>query len=182
MLNFSCLTARCVLLCKWASLREAELQAGGAAWEFINSCLGDECAPNRALLVTQQLVPCKMTFSFFSCSVLIIFLSKVFSQGWVLFSGCFSLAAHIAFSTWQCPQRIDVMNLCTRQSLNSALFVAGVPKGKCISEALWLLHEMVIVMHGRSAADLFLLVQMKITMMFQVGRKIISLISFQEEY
>lgn len=44
------------------------------------------------------------------------------------------------------------------------------------------LHEMVILMHGRSASDLFLLVQMKITMMFQVRRKIISLIAFQEEY
>lgn len=31
---------------------------------------------------------------------------------------------------------------------------------------------MVILMHGRSASDLFLLVQMKITMMFQVERKI----------
>lgn len=175
------LAASSVLLCKWASLQEAELQAEGTAWEFMNSCQGDECAPNRALLVTQHFVPCKVTFSFFSCSVLIIFLSNISTQSWILFCGCFSLAVHIAFSTWQCPQRTDVINLCTQQSLNSPLFVAGAPKGKCISAALWLLHEMVIVMHGRSAADLFLLVQMKITMMFQVGRKIISLISFQEE-
>lgn len=93
MLNFSCLTARCVLLCKWASLREAELQAGGAAWEFINSCLGDECAPNRALLVTQQLVPCKMTFSFFQLFSSNYFPLKSLFSGlgaflWMLFSSC----------------------------------------------------------------------------------------------
>lgn len=40
---------------------EAGLQTAG---ESINSCLGDECSPNWALLVTQQLVPCSVIISF----------------------------------------------------------------------------------------------------------------------
>lgn len=46
----------------------------GTACEFVNLWLDDECAPNRALLVT-QLRPCNMIISF-SYLVLIVFLLK----------------------------------------------------------------------------------------------------------
>lgn len=140
----------------------------GSACEFISSWLGDECA----LLFTQQLVSCSMMFGFFLVVWLLLFFSRnlgVFTQCRMLFSSCPHCILYVTIPSLR-------KNWCNK-------FVhAAFPKfssvcGRSSKGHIHLRNTVTVAWNGNFNAWkisfwFILLVQMKITMMVQVGHKI----------